>query len=249
MRSFIREYLDPDYHVIEAENGRKGLEIAQDKIPDLIISDVMMPEMDGYQFCLEVKKNESTSHIPIILLTARASDESKIEGLETGADDFITKPFDSIELKIRIRNLIEQRRRWREQFLKKFHKSDFNPFPQLLESSITSLDEKFLQKAYQLIEQRIDDPDLSVDQFVQEMAMSQVHLYRKLKALLGLSATEFIRAIRMNHAARMIERKSGNIAQICFAVGFNNPSYFAECFKKQFGVTPSGFAKACDSHK
>ncbi len=248
MRSYIREYLDEDYHVIEAGNGEEGLEVALENIPDLIISDVMMPKMDGYHFCREVKKNEQTSHIPIILLTARASTENKLEGLETGADDFITKPFDSQELKVRVKNLIEQRKRWREQFLKKFHKSNFNPFPQLFENSITSVDEKFLQKAYQIVEQRIDDPELSVETFMQDLAMSHMQLYRKLKALLDISANEFIRSVRLNHAARMIERKSGNIAQVSYAVGFNNPSYFAECFKKQFGMTPSEFAKTCDPH-
>jgi DNA-binding response OmpR family regulator len=168
--------------------------MALEQVPDLVLSDVMMQRMDGYQFCRELKLNENTSHIPVILLTARASTESKIEGLETGADDFITKPFDSMELMVRVKNLIDQRKRWREQF-------------------------------------------------ITEMAMSQVQLYRKLKALLNLSANEFIRSLRLNYAARLIGKKAGNIAQVSYAVGFNNPSYFAECFKKQFGITPREFAK------
>jgi DNA-binding response OmpR family regulator len=201
----------------------------------------MMPKLDGNEFCAKIKVDERTSHIPVILLTARASKEDRLESLETGADDFITKPFDPEELTIRVKNLIQQRNSLREHFLKKFIKSDFNPFPQLTEYSITSTDEKFLQKAYKIVEDHIDDSNFTVEEFVTEMAMSQVQLYRKLKAVLNLSASEFIRTLRLNHGARLIKEKAGNIAQISYAVGFNNPSYFAECFKKQFGVSPSKF--------
>jgi len=243
MRAYIRDYLEPDYQVIEAIDGKEGLEKAIQHIPDLVISDVMMPKMDGYQFCHALKSDGRTSHIPVIILTAKASQESKMEGLETGADDFMVKPFDADELLVRVRNMVEQRKRWREQFQKKFNKSDFTPFPQLLESSINSMDEQFLQEGFKIVEKHLDDTEYNVEQFLADMAMSKVQLYRKLKGLLNISAIEFIRSIRLGHAARMIEEKSDNIAQIAYAVGFNNPSYFAECFKKQFGVSPSEFSK------
>ena len=244
LRLYIRGYLDQTYSIIEAEDGQQGLERAIEHIPDLILSDVMMPKMDGYELCNRLKTDERTSHIPFILLTARASMESKLEGLETGADDFITKPFDPQELQVRIKNLIEQRKRWRERFLKKISSSGVNPFQPSPDQSIASMDEKFLQKAFKIVEDHLDDAEFTVEQFVQLMAMSQMQLYRKLKALVNLSANEFIRTTRLNHAAQMIVKKAGNIAEICFAVGFNNPSYFAECFKKQFGLLPSEYLSA-----
>ena len=244
LRLYIRGYLDQTYQVIEAKDGQQGLERAIEHVPDLVISDVMMPKMDGYELCNKLKTDERTSHIPVILLTARASMESKLEGLETGADDFITKPFDPQELQIRVKNLIEQRKRWSEQFMKKITLSGSYPFTPLMDQTITSVDERFLQKAFKIVEEHLGDEKFSVEQFVQEMAMSQMQLYRKLKALANLSANEFIRTTRLNHAAQMIKNKSGNIAEICFAVGFNNPSYFAECFKKQFGVLPSEYLSA-----
>ncbi len=242
LRSYVRSCLDDDYTVHEAVDGELGLKAAIDKIPDLIISDVMMPEMDGYQLCRALKSDERTSHIPVILLTAKASKEDKIEGLEIGADDFLTKPFDPAELQVRIKNLIEQRQALRQKYLK-----ELNLYPQPQPEDTISMDKKFLQKAYELVEQHLDDADYSVEQFMDEIAMSKVQLYRKLKGLLNLSAVEFIRSIRLSHAARMIREKADNIAQIAYAVGFNNPSYFAECFKKQFGQSPSEYGKGEDS--
>jgi signal transduction histidine kinase/DNA-binding response OmpR family regulator len=238
LRSYIRSYLDDDYSIHEAVDGEEGYKRAITKVPDLIISDVMMPKKDGYQLCREVKSDERTSHIPVILLTAKAAKEDKIEGLELGADDFLTKPFDPAELQVRIKNLIDQRQSLRQKYLK-----ELNLQPQPDFQGIISVDEKFLRKAYQVVENHLDEADFNVDQFVDDMAMGQMQLYRKLKALLNLSALEFIRSIRLSHAARMIENKTGNIAQIAYAVGFNNPSYFAECFKKQFGLSPSEYAK------
>jgi signal transduction histidine kinase/ligand-binding sensor domain-containing protein/DNA-binding response OmpR family regulator len=241
LRDYIHEYLIDSYQVIEAADGKEGLEQAIEKIPDLIISDVMMPKMDGFELCARLKTDERTSHIPVILLTARAGMESKIEGLETGADDFITKPFEIEELLVRIKNLIEQRRKLRERFLKNADKIGLSRLIELPESGMASMDQKFLQKATGIVEKHLENPGFSVDLFINEMAVSQVQLYRKLKAIVNMSGNEFIRFIRLSHAARMIIQKSGNITQIAYAVGFNNPSYFAECFKKQFGILPSEY--------
>ncbi len=243
LRSYMRSYLTSEYRIIEAIDGETGLEKAIGKIPDLVISDVMMPKMDGFELCNRLKTDERTSHIPVILLTARAGKESKIEGLETGADDFITKPFDVDELLIRIKNLIEQRNELQKMFLKNAEKIGLSQLMGLPASGIASLDQRFLKKAVNIVEEHLDDLEFSVDRFTNEMAISHMQLYRKLKALVNLSANEFIRSVRLSHAAQLIRQKKDNIAQISYAVGFGNPSYFAECFKKQFGVSPSDYSK------
>ena len=240
---YIREYLEKFYNILGAVDGEEGLQEAIKHIPDLIISDVMMPGMDGFELCRKLKSDERTSHIPVILLTARAGKESKIEGLETGADDFITKPFDNEELLTRVKNLIEQRNRIREQFFRNAKRIGLTQLMGLPASGITSMDQKFLGKAVEVVEEHMGDFDFSVDRFSQEMSVSNMQLYRKLKALVNLSANEFIRSVRLNHAAQLIKQKNDNIAQISYAVGFNNPSYFAECFKKQFGVSPSEYSR------
>jgi signal transduction histidine kinase/ligand-binding sensor domain-containing protein/DNA-binding response OmpR family regulator len=234
MRTYIRQMLAESYKVVEAADGQEGFEKAAEIIPDIIISDVMMPEMDGFQFCEKIKTDQRTSHIPIILLTAKASGESKIEGLETGVDNYLAKPFDTRELQARLKNLIDQRRKLRERFSREIY---LNP----KEITVTSMDERFLQKASQIVETKISDPEFSVDDFVKEMALSRTDLYRKLKALTGLSAKEFIRTIRLKRAAHLLRHQYGNISEIAYEVGFNNPSYFAECFHKQFKQLPSQY--------
>ncbi|MCD4729898.1 MAG: response regulator, partial [Bacteroidales bacterium] len=237
LRSYVRSYLTDDYLISEAIDGEMGLNKAIDKIPDLIVSDVMMPKMDGIEFTRKIKADERTSHIPVILLTAKAAREDKLEGLETGADDFLTKPFDPDELLVRIRNLIQQRRKWKEIILK-----NIGSVNQLSSSGITSMDQKFLKKAVVVVEKHISDSEFSVELFGKEMAMSRVQLHRKLTALVEQSASEFIRTIRLNKAAIFLKEKSGNIAEIAYGVGFSNPSYFSECFRKQFGKLPSEYS-------
>nr|NQU91732.1 response regulator [Bacteroidota bacterium] len=236
LRSYIRSYLTSDYRISEAIDGKIGLEKAIGKIPDLVISDVMMPKMDGMEFTRRLKADERTSHIPVILLTAKAAMEDKLEGLETGADDFLTKPFDTDELLVRIRNLILQRRKLKEIILK-----NIGSVSQLSNSGVNSMDQKFLEKAIQVVERYISDAEFSVELFGKEMAMSRVQLHRKLTALVEQPAGEFIRTIRLNKAAILLKEKSGNIAEIAYGVGFNNPSYFSECFRKQFGKLPSEY--------
>jgi YesN/AraC family two-component response regulator len=234
MRSYLQDCLASDYRVIEAIDGEDGLQIAIDKIPDLIISDVMMPRMDGFQLCQRLKSDERTSHIPIILLTARATAESKIKGLELGADDYILKPFDRAELQVRAKNLIEQRRKLRERFSR-----DISLQPK--EIAVTSYDEKFLQRAMNIIEQHLSNPNFDVMILTREVGMSRMQLHRKLQALTNQSANKFIRSLRLKKAADLLNQKYGNVAQIAYEVGFNNPAYFAECFRKQFGKLPSEY--------
>jgi DNA-binding response OmpR family regulator len=235
MRTHIRELLDKSYKVVEAVDGEDGLAKAAEINPEMIISDVMMPNMDGFQFCEKIKTDERTSHIPVILLTARASGESKIEGLETGADDYLTKPFDAKELRVRVNNLIEQRRKLQERFRREIT-------VQPGDITVTSIDEKFLQRAINIVEEKISNSDFNIDQFCSEIGMSRPTLNRKLRALTGLSTNEFIRTLRLKRASQLLQQKSATIIEIAYEVGFNNPSYFAECFRKQFGKSPSEYA-------
>jgi signal transduction histidine kinase/ligand-binding sensor domain-containing protein/DNA-binding response OmpR family regulator len=236
MRYYIRNIIGDTYQMVEAGNGTEGWDSALKWIPDLVISDVMMPGMDGYELCRKLKTDERTCHIPVVLLTAKAAIEDKLEGLETGADEFITKPFQPAELMARIRNLIRQRQALREKYRKEFEHISLVP-----EQSMSSFDARFMEKARQVVAQNLSDPEFNINDFSSRMNMSRVQLHRKLHGLFNLSATEFIRVYRLNAAARLFESKAGNVAQIAYEVGFNNLSYFSKCFQKQFGVKPSEF--------
>jgi DNA-binding response OmpR family regulator len=236
LRHYIRSNIEDIYQILEAENGAEGWKQAINESPDLIISDVMMPEMDGIELCNKLKTDHRTSHIPVILLTARAAKEDKIEGLETGADDFIPKPFDSDELKIRIKNLINQRKRLRE----KFSKQSNLLFDQITH---TSTDEKFVKRILEIISQHMSDSTFNLDSLANEAGMSQMQLHRKIKGLFGLSPAEFVKTIRLKRGAELLRIKTGNISEIAYEVGFENPAYFSTCFRQQFGISPSGFVK------
>ena len=247
LRSYIRGQLEGDYNILEAYDGKQGFTKAVDLIPDLILSDVMMPEMDGYELCTRVKSDERTSHIPLILLTARAAPESRIEGLETGADDFITKPFDPEELHIRIRNLIRQRKRLKEKFLRDIRLEEIQDGSEKDNEALISIDQKFLIRARETVKKYLSDESFDITMFSSEMNLSRTQLHRKLRALIDQSATEFIRTVRLNHASTLLRHKTGNISEIALEVGFSNPGYFAECFKKQFSILPSEYAKKFNS--
>ncbi len=234
LRTYIGEILQPNYRLIEAADGVDGYFQAREKVPDLIISDVMMPQMDGFQLCAKLKTDEITSHIPVILLTARATKASKLEGLETGADDYLIKPFDAAELQVRIKNLIAQRRQLRARFSQKL-------LVEPHEIAVTSADERFLQRALNLIEENMAAPEFNAEEFSRRIGLSRPQLHRKLDALTGQSTTEFIRAIRLKRAASLIKQGYGNISEIAFEVGFNHLSYFTECFRKEFGVNPKDY--------
>ncbi len=234
VREYIKGHLSPDYAVIEAKNGEEGLTIAREQIPDLVISDVMMPIMDGFELTSKLKTDIKTSHIPVILLTAKAGSEDKIEGLETGADDYLTKPFDGKELIARINNLIKVRQTLWERISKEL-------MMQPASVTVPSMEENFITQVIEEIEEHMSDSELSVEKLSDAMAMSRIHLHRKLKALTDQSASQFIRTIRLKRAKQLLEQKSATVTEIAYEVGFNNISYFAKCFKEQFGVLPSEF--------
>ena len=247
LRQYLRNHLEKAFRIIEAENGEYGLSNAIHHIPDLIISDVMMPKMDGFELCARLKTDERTSHIPVILLTARAGIESKIEGLETGADDYITKPFDARELIVRIKNLLETRQKLRERFMQDAEKIGLSALIDLPETDITSIEQRFLQKVIGIVNKNLSDPGFTVKRFCSEMAMSNMQLHRKLVAVTGQTANRFIRSYRLSRAASLLEKRAGNVTEIAYKVGFNNLSWFAKCFQEQFGMPPSEYASKSDS--
>ncbi len=235
MRTYIRGHLSSEFQIDEAKDGAEGLQKALSIIPDLVISDIMMPVMDGYQLCEKLKTDQRTSHIPVILLTARAAKEDKLEGLETGADDYINKPFDADELKVRIKNLIAQRKLLKERF------SSEALFP-ASEIAVTSTDKKFMDKAMKIIEQNLDNPDFTINILSDQIGMSREHFSRKVKALTNQPPHMFIRLMRLKRAAVLLKHHTGNVTEVAFDVGFKNLSHFAKSFREQFGITPSHFS-------
>ena len=232
VRTYLRNSLSSNYQLIEAINGSEGIEKAKEHIPDLIISDVMMPEMDGFEFCRITKQNLKTSHIPIIILTAKVSDANKLIGLETGADDYLTKPFSLQELKVRIHNLIEQRRKLREKF-----STEFLLKPN--DITVSSPDAIFLRQISGIIEANMANPDLTIEEVAAKLEMSRKQLHRKLRALTDQSPSQFIRSMRLQRAKQLLEQNAGNITEIAFNVGFGSSSYFTRCFREVYGVLPS----------
>ena len=235
MRHYIRSILGDQYQIREAENGKEGVGIALEIIPELIISDIMMPEMDGYKLCDLIKTNELTNHIPIILLTAKADRQSKLTGLETGADDYLSKPFDAEELQLIVRNRIEERQKMQERFSR-----EITLEPRSI--SLTSLDEQFLSKVLDIIEDHMDDENFTVENLSREGGFSRVQFYRKIKALTDQSPSQFLRTIRLKRAAGLLQQKRDKVAQIAYSVGFSSLPYFNKCFKEQFGMTPGQYA-------
>ena len=236
VRAYIREYLETSYQVIEGRDGVEGVEKAREAIPDLIIGDVMMPRMDGYEMCRALKTDERTSHIPVILLTARAALEDKVEGLKTGADDYLTKPFDAVELLARVQNLIESRRKLRERWRQMVV---LRPS----EISATAIDQAFLEKALAVAEERLEDEDFSIEDFARKVGMSRSQLHRKLHALTNQSASHFIRSVRLQRASELLRRHDGSVGEIAYRVGFGSQAYFTRCFQERFGCSPKEYAQ------
>ncbi|HEY4786586.1 MAG TPA: helix-turn-helix domain-containing protein, partial [Bacteroidales bacterium] len=203
---------------------------------DIIISDIIMPGMDGIELCRRIKTDERTSHIPIILLTARDSEENTIEGFENGADDYIPKPFNISILKVRVKNLYQSRSLLRNKFISE-------PEASVKEISPSKQDERFLKKAYEVVEKYIEDPDFDVHQFSSELGMSRAQLYRKIDAVSGQSVHEFIRIVRLKKAADLLADSNLTVSEIVSKVGFNSFAYFTKSFKDYFGVTPSQYKR------
>lgn len=235
MRHFIKESLILEYKITEAINGLAGLKKSIADPPDLIITDLMMPKMDGIELCKKLKTDVHTSHIPIIMLTARAGVDNKIVGLETGADDYLTKPFDAKELMARTKNLIMQRLKLRELYIN----TDVQIDPKKI--TVTSIDQKFLEQVLALLEDNSANSDFGVPQMQQTLGMSKTQINRKIKALTNETPGELLRNFRLKKAAQLLLQKADSVTQIAYKVGFNNLSYFAKCFKEVYGVAPSAY--------
>ncbi|HPR30768.1 MAG TPA: two-component regulator propeller domain-containing protein [Prolixibacteraceae bacterium] len=236
IRFYLKDNLKNQYSLQEAANGMEAWDRILKDMPDLVVTDIMMEVMDGIELCRKIKTDNRTSHIPVILLTARSTDQQRYEGLETGADDYITKPFSFEFLELRIRMLIEQRMRLRKQYQQNF---DLQPSG----ISITSLDEKFLQKIKHITETNMHEPDFSVEKLSSEFGISRAHLYNKLVALTGKTPIEFIRILRIRRAAQLLEKSQLTVMEIAYKVGFNDPRYFTKHFKNEYRMTPSQYAK------
>ncbi|MEW4925485.1 two-component regulator propeller domain-containing protein [Algibacter sp. 2305UL17-15] len=241
IRIFVSEVLKKDYKIYAAENGKEGFTMALRTMPNIIIVDIMMPVMDGLELCEKLKTTNTTSHIPIVLLTAKISQESELEGLKNGADTYIRKPFDTEILKVKLKNIIKDRDILRQRFNRKINL-------QPKEVTVTSSDERFLKQAIEIVEKHMMNTDFSVEMLVKEMNHSRSNLYLKLKEITGLSSSEFIRNIRLKRAVQLLEQSDYSVKEIMYMTGFNTAAYFSKCFKRQFGVIPSEYVRQKDKN-
>ena len=241
LRSFIKNLLKKDYTIIEAENGEIGLEKALQFIPDLIISDVIMPIMAGTEMCSKIKENLKTSHIPVMLLTARSSLIYKFEGLESGADEYISKPFNIKEFKLKVKNMLEGVNRLKNKFS---NNNTLSPS----EITVSSVDEQLLKKAFEIIENNISNEQFDIPFFCEELGVSRTMLFTKIKAWTNFTPNDFIQEIRMKRAIQLLEQNKINISQVSYKVGFKNPKYFSKCFQKKYGETPSQYQNRFSNH-
>ncbi|MFD3003677.1 two-component regulator propeller domain-containing protein [Pontibacter toksunensis] len=236
-RFYLKDNLKEHFTIVEAKDGKEGWQKALAHMPDLIVSDLMMPEVNGIDLCKKIKADSRTSHIPFVLLTAHASEDKKLDGLNIGANDYVTKPFSFDLLLSRIKNLITQRELLQKVFEKKIS-------VQTSEEKIISLDDKLVQNAIKTVEENLSNSDFSVEMLSKELGVSRVHLYKKLLAITGQSPVEFIRKIRLQHAAQFLEKSQLTVAEVAYKVGFNNRKYFTKYFKEEYKILPSQYAES-----
>jgi DNA-binding response OmpR family regulator len=234
MRAFLRSLLEENYRVIEAADGAAGLALAKQAEPDLVLSDLMMPVMDGYALCRAIKEDAALDHVPVVLLTARADDESRLEGLGLGADDYLQKPFQGEELLVRVENLIEVRRRLRDRFSRSVAIG-----PSQVE--VSSVDEQFMDRVREEVEAHLGDMNFGVDWLADEVGLSRRQLGRRLKAAAGLSPSGYLRLMRLERAAQLLSQQAGSVQEIAYQVGFRDSDYFSKLFRQAFGVAPSAY--------
>ncbi len=238
LRKYIRSVFEHDYRIFEATDGQDGIEKALAIIPDIVISDLMMPHLDGLGFCKLLKSDEKTSHIPVVMLTAKANVESRIEGFELGADDYLTKPFNREELLVRVKNLVIQRELLRQKYDKQI--VDLKPTEVILPST----EEKFIKKAKEIVEKHISESEFTIEQFAEEMNLTSVVLRRKIKGVTNQSATQFVRKYRLQKAANLLLNNADTVSNIAYQVGFESLSYFTKAFQEEFGKLPSDFSSS-----
>ena len=231
LRLVLQTELEDDYEVLLAKDGREGLELAVLHVPDLVITDIMMPVMFGLELCKELKTNEVTNHIPVVMLTARSKEDEQIEGLEHGANDYISKPFSVPILKMRVRNLLESRRNYRNRILQQVDATggiEAVPF-----------EDRFMERIVKQVGEHMSDPDFKVESLSTAMNMAERTLQRKLKAMTNQTPQELIRSMRLNRARDLLENSNLSVSEVAFQVGYLEPTNFSRSFKKQFGFSPS----------
>ena len=231
IRTYLRSVLSEKYHVSEAADGKVGLELARKIVPDIVLSDIMMPVMDGLAFCQQLKTDKAISHIPVILLTARSLDEQRAEGYEHGADAYLSKPFSLRLLLSRIDNLIESRKKLNQTWSKGVEDDEIGNIS-------NEIDKSFLKQLRKIIQENLANSDLSVEQIGDEIGLSRVQLYRKVKALTGYSPVEIVRKARLTRARHLLQTTERTVSEVAYAVGFSTPSYFSKCYKDEFGENP-----------
>ena len=232
MRGYIKNCLKEDYQVVEAINGLNGVNEAFAHVPDMIVSDIMMPEMDGYELTEILKNDERTSHVPVLLLTAKTAMESRLKGLRTQADAYLSKPFNTEEILLNIRNMINLRRKLQERY-----SGNLN---QLVAQPEKHSEDKFVLKLRSIVENHLEEVDFGVEDLCGKANMSRTQLHRKIKALTGNNTTYFIKKIRLEHAMILLKQGELTVSEIAYSVGFNTPNYFSTCFHEYFGMMPSG---------
>ncbi|MBK1875284.1 hybrid sensor histidine kinase/response regulator transcription factor [Pelagicoccus mobilis] len=242
VRAFLQRELEGEFTVVQANNGRVGFDLAKESDPDLVITDVMMPEMDGTELCRALKSEQITSHVPVIMLTARRSKEHELDALETGADDYLTKPIEVPILKARVRNLLSSREKLRQDFRRQI-------LVKPKEVTVSSLDEQFLERAVQVVEDHLSDCDFTVEELARIMRVPRMTLFRKFKGILGQTPKKFITSMRLKRAAQLFKTKRITVSEVIVQVGFNDLSYFGACFKKEFKRTPTQYIEECEKER
>ena len=233
MRLYLTACLEPHYRLLTAVDGQQGIDLAIEQVPDLIVSDVMMPVKDGFALCDTLKNDERTSHIPIILLTAKADFESRISGLRRGADAYLTKPFEQEELLVRLEQLLALRRKLQERY----RTPSFAEQPAASEE--VRVEDVFVQKLRELVLQNLEEEDFGIVQLCRALAVSRTQLHNKVKALTGRSTTEFVRMVRLHQARELLLTTDLNISEVGYEVGISNPAYFSRIYAEAFGESPS----------
>ncbi|RZV61488.1 MAG: hybrid sensor histidine kinase/response regulator, partial [Flavobacteriaceae bacterium] len=236
VRTLLNQTFEDRYNILTAENGQVGIDKALEHVPDIIISDIMMPVKDGIALTKELKQNQLTSHVPIVLLTAKAGDDNELLGIETGADDYMTKPFSTKILTTKVAKLVELRQKLHDRYSQEL-------ILKPKDIAVNNIDEQFLERIQDVLEDKLVESSFKIEEFSKALGMSRMQLHRKIKALTGLSASEFIRSQRLKLAAQLLKKSDINISQVGYSVGFNDSSYFAKCFKQTYHCTPTEYAK------
>jgi CheY-like chemotaxis protein len=237
LRGYLRRHLEDHYHVIEAPNGRAGLEQARRTVPDLILCDIMMPEMDGEELCRAIRSDPELDFLPVIMVTAKASRQSRLSALEGGADDYLVKPFDPEELRLRVGNALASRRRFAERLRANGKAMPFVP----IETPLAGSHRDFSTSLDTMLRERMDDEDLDVDRMADALAMSRATLYRKCDEAFGVSPKECLWTFRLRQAAHLLRRTDGTVSEVAYACGFKTVPHFTRRFRERFGSTPAAY--------